>query len=161
AAVERQRDAVEHAGERELLDPQELLAAIRAGPAEAGGELASDHGLDERPLRPLTRWPRGDDAPLAHDRDTVGELEHLVEGVRDVDDPDVASAERPDARVERFPLVRAECRRRFVEDDDAVLGGEGAHDLELTLPGNRELAGHHERLDLDAERPRDRPEPAP
>src|SRR4051812_38186385 len=82
----------------QALDAQQLLVAHGARGDAALAALGRGLGtprnvLDQPLLGELLGAPRVDDAAVAHDRDVVGDLEDLVQAVRDVDDRDVALLE--------------------------------------------------------------------
>ena len=57
--------------------------------------------------------------PSPEDRDPVGDLEDLLETVRDIDDCDAALAESPDHGEEMVEVLSAQRGRRLIEDEDA------------------------------------------
>ena len=60
--------------------------------AEDVGQLPPDHESNDLPLGQLARRSSGDELPVAHHRDTVGESEDLVDAMADVDDRDALVA---------------------------------------------------------------------
>ena len=64
-------------------------------PPEHLRRLAADDEQDAFLGRGLAHAALADDAAVAQDHHAVGDLEHLVEPVRDVDHPDAAGAQPP------------------------------------------------------------------
>ena len=87
-----------------------------------GLQAAADHQLVQvrhvRPRRPQV----GDDRAVLHHVDAVGELEHLVEPVRDEDEGGAAPS-GADAVEQDLDLGPLEHRGRLVEQDDEMAGG--------------------------------------
>ena len=81
--------------------------------------------------------------PVAHDRHGVGDLEHLVEEVTDVDQRAAVGGEGTHQRVQAIGLVLGQRRRRLVEDDETSVASEGAHDLDLLLVGETQRRDRH------------------
>ena len=60
-------------------------------------------------------------APVAQHGDPVGNLEHLVETMRDIDHADAARLQRPQRGEEAVHLVGRQRSRRFVEHKNVGL----------------------------------------
>ena len=112
---------------------------------------APEHQLDHRLLRQLAAGVRRDDVAVAHDGDLVGDLEDLLEVVRDVDDADAVVAQPSDVREEALDLGRAERRGRLVEDDELGARRQRAGDLDGLLLGHAELARRAVEVAADAD----------
>ena len=109
APAEAEAGVLDDVGQVQALDAQQLLVAhgLRGDAALAalGRGLGTPRDvLDQARLGEFLGAPRVDDAAVAHDRDVVGDLEDLVEAVRDVDDRDVALLEQPHDAVEVVDL---------------------------------------------------------
>jgi hypothetical protein len=78
--------------EREVGDPQDLLARLDIAGAEHGLHRAADHRLGRRFRGQLAGVEPGDHRPVAQDRRAVGDAADLVHPVGDVDDPDTSAA---------------------------------------------------------------------
>ena len=94
--------------------------------------------------------PLEHDVAVAQDDHAVGDLPHLVEAVRDVDERDALLAQAPHEGEEALDLLGRERRGRLVEDQAARLVGQGAcdlHDLPLADAQRR-----HRRVEVRAAR---------
>ena len=103
------------------------------------------------PTRPLA----GDAAVAQHDH-AIGDLEDLVEPVRDIDHADAAVAQPAQRREEPRHLVGRQARRRLVEDQDLGLGRERAGDGDQRFLGAAEALDADVGIDVGAERSRAR-----
>ena len=92
----------------------------------------------------------GDAAVAQHDH-AVGDLEHLVEPVRDVDHADAAGAQAPQRREEPHDLVGRQAGGRLVEHEDLGLGGQRAGDRDQRFLGPAQALDAHVRIDVGAE----------
>ena len=118
---------------RALLDPEQHLAADhQAREALLGRALLRD-GLDR-----LAAPKHGD---------AVGDLEHLVELVRDEDDRLPLGLEGFDDLEELLRLLRREDRGRLVEDEDLRAPEERLQDLRTLLLADRDLLDPGARVD--------------
>ena len=102
-----------------------------------------DGGADDERDDPLLAVGTGDLladlAAASHDDGAVGDLGHVIEGVRDDDDGVTLGAQAQDQVEDTTRLAHAERRGRLVEDDD-LRGerrgpGDGDH---LTLPARHQ-----------------------
>ena len=84
---------------------------------------------------------------VAEDGDAVGNLEDLVEVVRDVDDRDLLLLEPADDAEDELRLLLGQRGGRLVHDQDAGLAGERAGDLDDALLGDGEPLD--QRVDVD------------
>ena len=149
APAEAEAGVLDDVGQGQALDAQQLLVAhgLRGDAALAAlgrGLGAPRDVLDQPLLGELLGAPRVDDAAVAHDRDVVGDLEDLVEAVRDVDDRDVALLEQPHDAVEVVDLCVRQRRGRLVEDEQACVGGEAPR--EHHQPPLRDAEAGDERI---------------
>ena len=102
-----------------------------------------------RRLRNLS-FPR--DAPVAQHDHAIGDLEHLVETVRDVDHRDAASAQPTQRREQPRHLVGRQARGRLVKDKNLGLGRERAGDRHQRLFGAAQILDARVGIDVGAER---------
>ena len=117
---------------------------------EDGRHLAADHERDERgPVHP-GRLPRLDPPAVAQHRDPIGQLENLVETVRDVQRPDAPRAHLANGLEQACHVVRRQRRSWLVHDDDAGMAAERARDLDELLFGHREVTRRPIGIDLRA-----------
>ncbi len=154
AGPDRQADAADARAAPEVLDAQHLLAdapVLRFG--EERRQRAADHHADHVLDARLARRRHADDAAVLHHRHAVGDAEHFLEAVGDVDDADALGAESRDDAVQALGIGGREHRRRLVEDDDADLLRQGLGDLDHLLVGDREVADRTARVDGKAQAP--------
>ena len=78
-------------------------------------------------------------APGAHHRDRVGDLDHLVELVRDEHDRAAVVAQRAQHRPQLLHLGRRQHRGRLVEDEDPRAAIERLQDLDALRLADRQL----------------------
>ncbi len=102
-----------------------------------------EHADDQRVLRLLGDRRRSRHLAVAHDRHGVGDVEHLVEEVTDVDQRAAVGGERTHQRVQAIGLVLRQRRGRLVENDETGVASEGAHDLDLLLVGQSQRGHRH------------------
>ena len=92
-----------------------------------------------------------DDAAVAQDHHAVGDLEHLVEPVRDVDHPDAARAQPPQRGEQPRHFVGRQAGRRLVQHQDFGVGCQRARDRDQRFLGAREVVDAHVRVDVGAD----------
>src|SRR5262249_50643605 len=114
-------------------------------------ERPADHVRDERLLVHAGGVERALLDAVAEDAEAVGDLEDLREPVADVDDPDAGAAALVDERVQLLHLVRAERRRRLVEQQHLRPGEQRLDDLEELALCEREPADRRSYRQVDAE----------
>ena len=115
--------------------------AGRRAAARGGIELVerpADQQLHQLGLRRVGRGDAGD-PPVAHHRHPVGDLRHLLEPVRDVDDADAARAELAHDAEQPFDLADRQRRGRLVHDQDARGVGERLDDRHDLAVADREI----------------------
>ena len=95
--------------------------------------------------------PLADHAPVAQDHHAVGDLEHLVEPVRDVDHADAARAQPAKGREQARHLVGRQARRRLVEHQQFGVGGQRARDRHQRLLGAAQRLDARVGVDVGAE----------
>jgi len=122
---------------RRVLDPQQHLAAHHHGGDPLLGEAQRGNGVD--------------DAAVADDRDHVGDRKHFVELVGDEDDRDAGLRQLADDDEHVVGLRRRQHRRRFVEDQEPRLVGEGFQDFDALELTDAELGGDLFCVNLEAE----------
>src|SRR3954464_14036385 len=106
-----------------------------------GAELARGDRLDHLALRRRARLEAGDVLAEAQHGDVVGDLEDVVEVMRDDDDGESLMAEAADEIEHLARLGDAERGRRLVEDDDLRVPHDGLGDRHR-LPLSTRQAGH-------------------
>ena len=96
---------------------------------------------------------------IAQDADPVGDRQHFVETVRDIDDPAAAAAQRVDEAKQALGFPPAQCRGRFVEHEDprrmarVLVLQEGGGDLDQHTVADRKPPDADGGSDMiDAER---------
>ena len=114
-------------------------------------DRAADHHADDLLGRCLGRGHRLDVAPVAHDRDPVGDLLELFEPVRDVDDP-VASLPKVAGDPEQLvDLGVGERRGGLVHDQDVRVVGQRLRDLDHLLLGHGKPGHARARIQPDVQ----------
>jgi len=157
AAAHRERDAAQR-GQTAVALGVQVVGLEYHLPRRPGARLATvlldlapDHqrrqGLGGRARRRRGR----DDAPAAQHRDAVGDLEHLVQLVRDEDDRAAVGGHGAQRREQRVRLLRGQHRRRLVEDQDARVAVERLEDLDALLLAHRQLPDARTRVDGQTE----------
>ena len=129
ALAHRQADVADLGG-RQPLHLQQRLAGAPAIAREQVGDVAADHQLGDGLLAGARGRRIVDQPPVAQHDDAVGELDDLVQPVRDVDDRGAVGAQAPDDREQPARLVVGQRRGRLVEGDQPAAGAHRAHDLD-------------------------------
>ncbi len=154
AGPDRHADAADARSAPEVLDAEHLLAdAPVLGLREERRQRAADHHADHVLDARLARRRHADDAAVLHHRHAVGDAEHFLETVGNVDDTDALGAEPCDDAVQAFGVGGREHRGRLVEDDDPDLLRQGLGDFDHLLVGDREVADRTPRVDGKAQAP--------
>src|SRR6185437_47570 len=98
-------------------------------------DRAVDHQGHQLVLVGVLDVPGADQGAVAQYRDAIGELEHLLEAVADVNDGDALVAQPPDQRKKLRRFLARQIGRGLVEDQEPgpAQGGAGGGD-ELLLP---------------------------
>ena len=132
----------------------ESATGASAGGGAFGGNVAvsgrPEHRLDQRRLGLGRRRRRLHQPAVPKNRDGVGELEHLLEEVRDEDDRRARGRERAHDLVEMARLARVERRGRLVHDDQLSVTRERTEDLDLLLLRRPQLLGRHVSAQVEA-----------
>ena len=89
-----------------------------------------------------------DDAAIAQDDHTVGNLEHLVEPVRDVNHADAARAKPSKGDEQPRDFVCGQARCGLVEHEDLGLGRQRASNGHERLLGARQVTDPHLGIDI-------------
>jgi hypothetical protein len=97
----------------------------------------------------LGRIDLAGDAAGAQHRAVVAERADLVELVRDVEDRAAFARELAQRHEERLHRLRRQHRRRLVEDQEARLGQQRAHDLDALALADRERVHRPQRIDVE------------
>ena len=122
ARMDRERHPVD-VRPRELAHVQRRLAALGGGPLRGGADrLAGDHA-DQRVVVELAAPRVGDDLAVAERDDPVGQVDDLVEAVRDEDDAGAALGDAADRAEELGDLLAVQRGGGLVENEDVVRAG--------------------------------------
>ena len=140
-----------HRPDRHPLEAQPRLAFSPRGPAEYLRRLAPHDEQDGLLGHRLADAPLARDLAVAQDDHPVGDLEHLVEPMRDVDHADAARAKPPKRGEQAHHLVRRQAGGRLVEHEDLGLRGQRAGDGDQRLLGPAEALDANVRIDVGAE----------
>ena len=89
--------------------------------------------------------------PAAEHRDPVGDLEHLVQLVRDEDDRHPLGDEAAEDLEELDGLLRRQHGGRLVEDEDVGAAVQRLEDLDALLLTDRDVPDARARVDVEAE----------
>ena len=141
-------DRLDH--DRSQGEPRRAVAIGRA--AEDLRRLAPDDQQDRLVRRGLRHLPLPRDAPVAQHDHAIGDLEHFVETVRDVDHRDAARAQPAQRREQPRHLIGGQACGRLVEDKDFGLGRERAGDRHQRLFGAAQILDARVGIDVGAER---------
>ena len=114
-------------------------------------DRAADHHADDLLGRCLDRADGLDVAPVAHDRDPVGDLLELLEPVGDVDDPVAPLPEVTGDPEQLVDLGVGERSGRLVHDQDVRVVGQGLRDLDHLLLGHGKARDASARIQVDVE----------
>ena len=90
----------------------------------------------------------GDELAVAEHDGVVGDLECLLEVVRDVDDRDTGRGQLADEREEHLDLAAAQRGGGLVHDEHPRFAGERARDLDHLLLSEAELVDEGARIEV-------------
>ena len=96
---------------------------MRGAARDVEQHLAPDHQLGQAALAGALAVDRRDLLAAPQHRDAVGDVEHLVQLVRDQDDRRAARDERAQNAEQLVDFLRRQHRGRLVEDQDARVAG--------------------------------------
>ena len=88
---------------------------------------------------------------VAQHHHAIGDLEHLIEPMRDVDDADPAVAQAAQSNEQARHLVGGQAGGRLVEHEDLRLRSQRARDRHQRLLGPAEALDAHIRVDVSVE----------
>ena len=88
---------------------------------------------------------------VAQHHHAIGDLEHLIEPMRDVDDADPAIAQAAQSDEQARHLVGGQAGGRLVEHEDLRLRGQRARDRDERLLGPAEALDAYIRVDVSVE----------
>src|SRR3954452_21165511 len=151
AAVQLEVDVRQHAVALQTFDGQHDLVLRAGGGLGHVRQFAAHHHRDEPVVVGLGDQPGARAPAVLEDDVVVGEVEPLVEPVRDEDHRDAAIAQRLDHRQQRIDVAAAEHGGRLVEDQHAHLAMQRLGDLEHLARGDAELADLAVDVEVDAE----------
>ncbi len=114
------------------------------------GQLAADHELGQLRGGHVAGQDGGDRGAAPDDGDLVGDLEHLVELVRDEDDRQALGLELAQGVEELVDLLRHEDGGRLVEDQRAGAAVEHLEDLDPLPVADAELLDQGVGVDVEA-----------
>ena len=134
----------------EVVDLEERRRGLSRGLRDAEKHLAADHQRREARLRRALRRQGLDQLAAPEHGDPVGDLEHLVELVRDEDDRLAALGEAADDLEELLRLLRGQHGGRLVEHEDVGLAVERLEDLDALLLTDRDVLDPGARVDGEA-----------
>ena len=134
----------------EIVDLEERVARRRGRLVHAEQHLTPDHHPREALLGRALRGHGVDRLAAPEHRDPVGDLEHLVELVRDEDDRLPLRLQLGDDREELPRLLRCEDRGRLVQHEDLRPAVERLQDLDALLLRDRDVLDQRVGIDCEA-----------
>src|SRR6516165_7621099 len=150
--IDRERHVLHDHAHGDILDRQDLLAAMACGLAAAVDglrNLAANHVLHQCVTGQGLCRRRDHEATIAQHRNAIGDLQGLLERVRDVDDGDPARPQVADQMEEVDYFLGRKARGRLVEYDDARLVVDSARNLDHLLLGGAEQCHWCRRVDME------------
>ena len=103
----------------QVLHPQHDAIGGGSGAPEDVFELPAHHQAHDLVLGQLGRGADSDEPAIAHDGDTVGEAQDLVDAVTHVDDRRTLAAEAPHEAEQSGDLLVGQRGRRLIQGEDA------------------------------------------
>ena len=140
ALVERQAGRARQSFSGDICSGQHGRAARASGPREDFVERPTDHHLNQPGAADLADLLRADNLPVLQDGDIVGDLEDLVEPVRDVNNRDAQLDQRTNNREQAVEFLSGQNCRRLVHDDEIGVLRQGLGDLDHLLAGDGQIA---------------------
>src|SRR5271165_3634143 len=132
---------------RDLVQQRGRIVGLALDQLAARGAVG--HAVVRRPDAELARRPDRQDAPVLHDRDTIGQRLGLVEVVGREDDRLAEIAQRADRPPRRPPRLGVEAGGGLVEEDQVGVADEREPEVEPPQLTARELAAAHVGLVLE------------
>ena len=133
----------------DVLELQQRLAGRARLLLDAQHDVAADHHPRQRRLVGAGGLDRADRLAAPQHGDAVGDLEHLVQLVRDEDDRGPVVAQPAQHLGQLGGLLRGQDRGRLVEDEDARAAIQRAQDLHALLLADRDVG--YARVGIDAQ----------
>ena len=134
-----------------------FVAVSTGAPAWTSGarenflERPADHHLNQPGAGDLADRLRADNPPVLQDGDVVGDLEDLVEPVRDVNNRHALLDQRTNRGEQAVEFLSGQNRRRLVHDDQVGVLRQGFGDLDHLLAGDGQIADLRRRREPNAE----------
>ena len=135
----------------QVADLEERRARVGRALLDPEHDLAPDHQLRQAGLGRALARDGVDLLAAAEDADPVGDLEHLVQLVRDEDDRHPAGLQVAEDLEQLERLLRREDGGRLVEDQDVRLAVERLQDLHPLLLADRDVGDQRVGVDLELE----------
>ena len=136
---------------REVLDLEHDVARRILTRRKHVRQRPADHLADDEFVVEGIRLVRPDQPTVAHDGHLVGDLENLLDAVRDVNDGDSLAAQFSDDGEEVLDLVLREGRCRLIHDDDARVVGHCLRNLHGLNLGGRQVHDLRRGVDVHAQ----------
>ena len=130
-------------------EPRRALAFRR--PAENLRRLAADDEQNRFVGRRFLHDAFARDASVAQNDHPVGDLEHFVQPMRNVDHADAAIAQATQGDEQPHHFVGGQARGRLVEHENLGVGRQRAGDRDEGLLGSAEALNSQTRVDVGAE----------
>ena len=150
-----ERHVAEEARGGEPAHLQERRARRGRAGRELVGQIAADHGADERGPVEGRGLPLGHLAAVAQHGHAVGEGEHLLEAVGDVEDGEALLAQAAQHGEQPLRLVAGQGRGGLVQDQHPRALEQRARDLDHLLLGHAQTTRRRLRMNVAAQRVED------
>src|SRR5258708_35163472 len=99
------------------LDAQHHISDSRYRLGIEIGDITANHEADEFLLADVRTWEGGDQLPITHDRDPVGDAEDLIQAVRDIQDSYALFRKIADNVKQVFDLLTRQRSRWLIHND--------------------------------------------
>jgi hypothetical protein len=151
AGVHRQADRAEPAGRAQFIHDEQWLARrpLRAGVLQFDrGQSLPDDGGDQVLLVHFRRSRVDDYLTVSQDRQTIGEVEDLVEEMGYVDERGALVTQPADGAEQHVPFMWRQRRCGLIEEDELRVACQCLQDRDHLLAAGRQLADGPLRMDV-------------
>src|SRR5260370_18063754 len=117
------------------------------------GDITANHEADEFLLVDVRTWEGGDQLPITHDRDPVGDAEDLIQAVRDIQDSYALCRKIADNVKQLFDLLTSQRSGRLIHNHELRIERECLCNLNAFRPSNRRARHQSTRIDVQSNAP--------